>query len=190
MQLVYKACESATSRALPASGARALAAQDSPEECARKILEDLVKDGDHIVLGINPYADDLAKAIGAKTFNNGAYGTELPREMGMGERPIWTVGVERTVSNPNVRLTVSLDGVANAANADDALRLLLQRGETINGGDWATIRANGYGTAWEMIKLRTAVRLEQRSWSSIEWRMGGKQVYPERFKLPNGDPVP
>lgn len=41
-----------------------------------------------------------------------------------------------------------------------------------------------------MIKLRTAVRLGDRSWSSIEWRMGGKQVFPERFKLANGEPVP
>ncbi|MER6014534.1 polymorphic toxin type 27 domain-containing protein [Streptomyces bluensis] len=190
MQAVYKACESAASRARPAASARAFAAQSSNEECIRQVLKDLVKDGDHVVLGINPYADDLAKSIGAKTFNNGAYGTNLPREMGMGERPIWTVGVERTVSNPNVRLTVSLDGVAGAANADDALKLLLQWGESINGSDWELIRSSGYGTAWEMIKLRTAVRLGDRSWSSIEWRMGGKVVHPERFKLANGEPVP
>lgn len=190
MQTVYKACETAASRARPAASARAFAAQSSNEECIRQVLKGLVKDGDHVVLGINPYADDLAKSIGAKTFNNGAYGTNLPREMGMGERPIWTVGVERTVSNPNVRLTVSLDGVAGAANADDALKLLLQRGESINGSDWELIRSSGYGTAWEMIKLRTAVRLGQRSWSSIEWRMGGKVVHPERFKLANGEPVP
>lgn len=87
-----------------------------------------MKDGDHVVLGINPQADELAKSIGAKTFNNGAYGTNLPREMGMGDRPIWTVGVEMAVSNPNVRLTVSLDGVRDAANADDALKMLLERG--------------------------------------------------------------
>ncbi|MER7666395.1 polymorphic toxin type 27 domain-containing protein [Streptomyces sp. NPDC096193] len=89
-----------------------------------------------------------------------------------------------------MRLTVSLDGVAGAANADDALRKLLERGETIKGGDWELIRSSGFGTAWEMIKLRTAVRLGQRNWTSIEWRMGGKKVYPERFKLPNGEPVP
>ncbi|MFD4142912.1 hypothetical protein [Streptomyces sp. NPDC058572] len=38
--------------------------------------------------------------------------------------------------------------------------------------------------------LRTAVRLGQRNWTSVKWQMGGKQVYPERFKLPNGEPVP
>ena len=190
MQAVYKACESAAPRALRAAGARAFAAQSSNEECIRQVLKGLVKDGDHVVLGINPYADDLAKEIGAKTFNNGAYGTNLPRDMGMGERPIWTVGVERTVSNPNVRLTVSLDGVRGAANADDALRLLLERAETIKNSDWELIRSRGYGTAWEMMKLRTAVRVGDRSWSSIEWRMGGKVVHPERFKLANGEPVP
>ncbi|MFF3376511.1 polymorphic toxin type 27 domain-containing protein [Streptomyces sp. NPDC002680] len=190
MQAMFKACESATSRALPTVGTRVLAAQSSSQECIERVLRDLVKDGDHIVLGINPRADDLAMEIGARTFNNKVYGTDLPRGMGMGERPIWTVGVERTVSNPNVRLTVSLDGVAGATNADDALKLLLERGETIKGSDWATIRSDGYGTAWEMIKLRTAVRLGDRNWTSIEWQLGGKQVYPERFKLANGDPVP
>ncbi|MFF2964017.1 polymorphic toxin type 27 domain-containing protein [Streptomyces sp. NPDC057963] len=190
MQAVYEACETGTSRALPTAGARAFAAQSSPQECIETVLKGLVKDGDHVVLGINPYADDLAKTIGAKTFNNGAYGANLPREMGMGERLIWTVGVERTVSNPNVRLTVSLDGVAGATNADDALKRLLQRGETINGSDWEMIRSSGYGTAWEMTKLRTAVRLGDRSWSSIEWRMGGKEVFPERSKLAHGEPVP
>ncbi|MET9480691.1 polymorphic toxin type 27 domain-containing protein [Streptomyces sp. NPDC006638] len=190
MQAVYKACESASSRAPAASGARALAAQGSPQECIEKILKDLVKDGDHIVLGINPYADKLAKAIGADTFNNKAYGTNLPREMGMGERPIWTVGVERTVSNPNVKLSVSLDGVAGAANENEALSALLLRGETISGNDWELIRSSGYGTAWEMIKLRTAVRLGQRNWDSIDWHMGGKEVFPDPFKLANGEPVP
>ncbi|MFI6418261.1 polymorphic toxin type 27 domain-containing protein [Streptomyces sp. NPDC050842] len=190
MQVAFEACTSAASRAGPTVRVLAFAAQETPEECIQKILKDLVKDGDHVVLGINPYADDLARTIGAKTFNNGAYGTSLPRDMGMGERPIWTVGVERSVSNPNVRLTVSLDGVAGAANADEALKLLLQRGETIVGSDWKLIRSSGFGTAWEMIKLRTAVRTGARNWSSIEWRMGGKEVFPERFKLANGNPVP
>ncbi|WP_189149670.1 polymorphic toxin type 27 domain-containing protein [Streptomyces lacrimifluminis] len=190
MQAVFEACETGTSRSLLTVGARALAAQSSPQECIEKVLKDLVKDGDHVVLGINPHADKLAKAIGAKTFNNGAYGAELPRAMGMGERPIWTVGVERTVSNPNVRLTVSLDGVRGATNENEALKLLLERGETIKGSDWALIRSEGYGTAWEMIKLRTAVRLGQRDWKTITWRWDGKDVEPERFKLANGEPVP
>ncbi len=190
MQAVYEACESAPSRGLRAFAARALAAKGSPQECIDKVLRDLVNDGDHIVLGINPYADRLAKTIGADTFNSGAYGTNLPAEMGMGERPIWTVGVERTVGNPEVQLTVSLDGVVGAADENEALSLLLQRGETIKGSNWELIRSPGYGTAWEMIKLRSAVRLGERDWKSITWYWGGEPVKPERFKLANGKPVP
>ena len=163
--------------------------------CADGFLRDLVRDGDHIVLGVNPYSDKLATAVGGRTFNGKEFGTELSESLGMGIRPLWTVGVERAVSNPNVTLSVSLDGVQGARTADEALTLLLQRGETITPNDWAAIRSTGYGTAWEMIKLRTAVRLEQRSWSSIEWHMTdetGKvvRVYPQRFKYPNGELVP
>ncbi|QIP84587.1 hypothetical protein GLX30_11725 [Streptomyces sp. Tu 2975] len=164
-------------------------------ECVDAILADLVRNGDHIVLGVNPYSDDLAKALGGRTFNGKNFGNELPEALGLGVRPIWTLGVESAVANSNVRLSVSLDGVAGARTADEALDLLLKRGETIKDSDWATIRASGYGTAWEMIKLRTAVRLEQRSWSSIEWHMTDEagnvvRVFPERFRYANGVPVP
>ncbi|MFJ6442641.1 polymorphic toxin type 27 domain-containing protein [Streptomyces sp. NPDC091649] len=164
-------------------------------DCTETFLRDLVKDGDHIVLGVNPGSDDLARAIGGHTFNGKAYADELSDGLGMGIRPLWTLGVEKAVSNPNVKISVSLDGVAGAKNADEALDLLLQRGETIKASDWATIRTEGYGTAWEMIKLRTAVRLEQRTWKSIRWyRTNGDnkvaEVFPERFKYPNGEPVP
>ncbi|WP_435883619.1 polymorphic toxin type 27 domain-containing protein [Streptomyces rubiginosohelvolus] len=165
------------------------------DDCADTFLSDLVKDGDHIVLGINPGSDDLAKVIGGHTFNGKAYSDELSESLGMGIRPLWTVGVERAVSNRNVKISVSLDGVAGAKNADEALDLLLQRGETIKESDWATIRSSGYGTAWEMIKLRTAVRLDRRPWKSIRWyRTNGDnkvvEVFPERFKYANGEPVP
>ncbi|MFD9565244.1 polymorphic toxin type 27 domain-containing protein [Streptomyces sp. NPDC059994] len=168
-------------------------------ECIDAILKDLVNDGDHILLGINPMADDLAESLGARTFNGKSFGRELPEGLGMGKRPIWTVGVERAVSNPRVPITVSLDGVEGAKTVDEALELLLKRGETIKPGDWETVRSRGYGTAWEMTKLRTAVRLGEgeggRNWSSIQWYMTNAEgkavrVRPERFKLANGTPVP
>ncbi|WP_328695568.1 polymorphic toxin type 27 domain-containing protein [Streptomyces sp. NBC_00342] len=174
----------------------AAAGADDVTECARKFLKDLVKDGDHVVLGVNPYSDDLAKTIpGAHTFNGDQYSAELSAGLGMGQRAIWTVGVEDAVANPNVKISVSLDGVPGAKNADEALALLLQRGETIKNSDWAVIQSEGYGTAWEMIKLRSAVRLENRTWSSIEWHMTNDKgkvvtVKPERFKYPNGELVP
>ncbi|KUO16635.1 polymorphic toxin type 27 domain-containing protein [Streptomyces dysideae] len=164
-------------------------------DCLDAILKDLVKDGDHIILGVNPGSDDLARSLGGRTFNGRAFADELPEGMGMGVRPVWTVGVERTVKNPNVELSVSLDGVQGAKTADEALEMLLKRGETIKAGDWQTVTSSGYGTAWEMVQLRTAVRLENRSWSSIKWyRTNAKgeveRVFPERFKYPNGEPVP
>ncbi|MFF4491056.1 polymorphic toxin type 27 domain-containing protein [Streptomyces sp. NPDC001544] len=164
-------------------------------DCIEAILKDLAKDGDRIFLGIAPWVDDLAKSLGGTTFNGDAFATELPEALGMGKRPIWTVGVERAVSNPAVDLSVSLDGVQGAATADEALTKLLQRGETITPGDWETVRRNGYGTAWEMTQLRKSVRLGDRSWSSIKWyRTNAKgvveRVFPERFKYANGEPVP
>ncbi|WP_436841724.1 polymorphic toxin type 27 domain-containing protein [Streptomyces cyaneofuscatus] len=164
-------------------------------DCTKTFLSDLVKDGDHIVLGVNPGSDDLAKAVGGYTFNGKAYADELSESLGLGIRPLWTVGVEQAVSKANVKISVSLDGVAGAKSADEALDLLLERGATIKAGDWATIRSNGFGTAWEMIKLRTAVRMEQRTWKSIRWyRTNGDnkvvEVFPKRFTYDNGTPVP
>ncbi|WP_306327063.1 polymorphic toxin type 27 domain-containing protein, partial [Streptomyces venezuelae] len=166
------------------------------EKC-RRILKDIVKDGDRVVLGINPHSDDLTKLPGGPggfTFNNGDYGTKLPREMGLGERPIWTIGVEEAVANPNVRISVTLDGVPGAANADEALNALLKRGEGLNPTDWDTIAARGNGTAWEMTKLRAAVRRDVRGWKTIDWWMTNSEgkvvrVYPEKWKYANGDPV-
>jgi hypothetical protein len=169
-------------------------------DCLDELIKDLVKDGDHILLGINPFADAMVEeggvlfGTGARTFNLKAFGTELPEGMGMGQRPIWTVGVERAVRNPNVELTVSLDGVTGATTETAALEKLLQRGETIKPNDWETVRSNGFGTAWEMTQLRTAVRTGARKWSSIKWYMTkeGKvtEVHPEPFKLADGRPIP
>ncbi|GAV40758.1 hypothetical protein Saa2_03653 [Streptomyces acidiscabies] len=165
-------------------------------ECVDDLLRDLVRDGDHIVLGVNPFSDGLAGQLSgsARTFNGKAFGAELTEDRGMGVRALWTVGVERAVANPNVELAVTLDGVEGARTADEALEALLQRGEKIKPGDWATVQSSGYGTAWEMTKLRTAVRTGDREWSSITWYMNdGKEfvkVYPQKFRLPNGEPIP
>ncbi|MFJ8492024.1 polymorphic toxin type 27 domain-containing protein [Streptomyces sp. NPDC094038] len=164
-------------------------------ECLEAILKDLVNDGDHVILGINPFGDELARSLGGRTFNGRAFADELPEGMGMGIRPVWTVGVERAVANPNVELSVTLDGIQGANTADEALDALLARGETIKAGDWETVRSNGFGTAWEMVTLRRAVRLGDRNWSSIKWFMTNGEgnvvrVHPERFKLANGQPVP
>ncbi|MEU3073469.1 polymorphic toxin type 27 domain-containing protein [Streptomyces laurentii] len=193
MQTVLKACETAA-RAAPTVGARALAVSGSTEECIRQALRDLVKDKDHIVLGINPGSDDLTKIVGGRTFNGKEFGIQLPAGMGMGERPLWTVGVDQAVSNSTVRISVSLDGVAGAKNADEALNMLLARGETITNNDWGIIRSRGYGTAWEMVRLRAACRTEARTWKSIDWYMTNaegkvEQVFPERFTYANGVPV-
>ncbi|WP_280865566.1 polymorphic toxin type 27 domain-containing protein [Streptomyces sp. SAI-127] len=197
-QRVGVACEVADTATFKVASYSVMAAS-SDDEIVKKcqaILKDLVKDGDHIVLGVNagknnPGSDNLAGVVGGQTFNGKPYDIELPASMGLGVRPIWTVGVERAVSNPNVKITVSLDGVQGAENADDALKLLLARGETITGSDWEVIRSGGYGTAWEMVKLRTAVRVGDRNWRSIEWRMWNPDtkkydvVKPERFSYPN-----
>ncbi|MDV9187820.1 polymorphic toxin type 27 domain-containing protein, partial [Streptomyces sp. SR27] len=200
------ACDTANTGTFKLAAFSVAAVDDDVVKECTKILSDLVKDGDHITLGVNPYSDDLAKSVGAQTFNNKAFGTNLPAAMGMGERPIWTVGVERAVANPNVELSVTLDGVAGAKNADEALTLLLQRGETIPNSDWELIRKTGYGTAWEMTKLRAALRMEYRKWASIKWYMAklddagkpvldanGKRVfervYPTKLTYANGTPV-
>ncbi|MGW1013131.1 polymorphic toxin type 27 domain-containing protein [Streptomyces termitum] len=182
-----------------ASFSVASSGDDLVKKCAA-ILAGLVKDGDHVVLGINPYSDDLAKSLGGQTFNNKEmYGIELPESMGLGKRAIWTVGVERAVSNPNVKLSVSLDGVEGAATADQALAKLLERGDSIPDSSWKLIQDGGYGTAWEMVKLRTALRMEYRKWASIDWymtvrdpdtgKMVVKQVYPTKLTYNNGTPV-
>ncbi|MFD3571833.1 polymorphic toxin type 27 domain-containing protein, partial [Streptomyces sp. NPDC058667] len=195
-----EACKAADAATFGAAGFKAAASfsassgNDELIEKCREILKDIVKDGDHIILGINPHSDDLRGVVGGRTFNNQEYGTLLPDDMGMGVRPIWTVGVEYAVSNRTVRISVSLDGVPGATNADEALNLLLQRGEGIKRGDWEAVRQAGNGTAWEMTKLKSSVRVDDRGWKSIDWWMTDKdgkvvQVYPERWKYANGQPV-
>ncbi|MFG2778412.1 polymorphic toxin type 27 domain-containing protein [Streptomyces prunicolor] len=199
-QRVGVACEVADTATLKVASFSVMAASsdDAIVKKCQEVLKDIVKDGDHIVLGVNggpnkPGSDSLAAAIGGDTFNNKVFGTELPASMGMGSRALWTVGVERAVERPGVKISVSLDGLG-AKDADEALNLLLSRGETISDSNWELIQKGGYGTAWEMIKLRTAVRMEYRNWASIDWYMTNAEgkavrVYPQKFTYANGTPV-
>ncbi|MGW6393357.1 polymorphic toxin type 27 domain-containing protein [Streptomyces sp. NPDC055103] len=201
-----EACETVDTATFKVVSFSVAAASDDVVKKCTEVLTDLVKDGDHIVLGVNPGSDALATSVGGRTFNDDLYGTQLPASMGLGERAIWTVGVERAVVNSNVELSVSLDGVAGAKNADEALTLLLARGDTIPNSDWTLIQKQGYGTAWEMVKLRAALRMEYRKWDSIKWYMikldeagkpvldaAGKpvfeRVHPTRLTYANGTPV-
>ncbi|MFD9574191.1 hypothetical protein ACFWBI_30725 [Streptomyces sp. NPDC059982] len=59
---------------------------DVVKKCA-KILADLVKDGDHIVLGINPFSDDLAGAVGGRTSTTRCTASSCPRAWGWGSVP-------------------------------------------------------------------------------------------------------
>jgi hypothetical protein len=199
-QRVGAACEVADTVTSKVASYSVMAASsdDAIVKKCQEILKDIVKDGDHIVLGVNggpdrPGSESLAAAIGGRTFNNKVYGTELPESMGMGRRALWTVGVERAVDRPGVKISVSLDGLGTK-DPDEALRLLLARGETIPDSNWELIQKGGYGTAWEMIKLRTAVRMERRNWASIDWYMTNAEgravkVFPQKFTYANGTPV-
>ncbi|MEU8545045.1 polymorphic toxin type 27 domain-containing protein [Streptomyces sp. NPDC048717] len=197
-------CETAGAATLKVATLSMASSRSDMLDCFKAMVSNLVKNGDHIVLGVNPHSDGLVKAIEdgvvtsshgpAKTFNGPAYGPELPEELGYGVRSLWTVGVENAIANPKVNISVILDGVEGATTADEALTLLLERGEKIPANNWTIIQAGGNGTAWEMAKLRTAVRTGDRNWNSIEWWMtiDGKltKVDPKRFLKLDGTPVP
>ncbi|GAA2520316.1 RICIN domain-containing protein [Streptomyces longisporus] len=147
-------------------------------ECLEQIVNELVKDGDHIVLGINPYSDRLAAETlggtgglsgpGARTFNNKLLGRPAPNGDG---RPIWMAGVEKALDNRSVKLSISLDGVPDAKTAAEALNKLVERGKPLVGGDWRAVAELGSnnGTAWEMATLRLKVILGRRDFDAIDW---------------------
>ncbi|MFG2951871.1 polymorphic toxin type 27 domain-containing protein [Streptomyces adustus] len=147
-------------------------------ECLEGIVKELVKDGDHIVLGINPYSDQLASKTlggtgglsgpGARTFNQKILGRPAPNGDG---RPIWMVGVEKALDNKAVKLSISLDGVPDAKTAAEALDKLVERGKPLVGGDWETVARLGSnnGTAWEMATLRLKVILGRQDFDAIDW---------------------
>ncbi|MFD5077796.1 polymorphic toxin type 27 domain-containing protein [Streptomyces sp. NPDC058371] len=147
-------------------------------ECLEGIVNELVKDGDHIVLGINPYSDTLAKetlggtgglsGAGARTFNNRLLGKAAPGGDG---RPIWMVGVEKALDNESVKLSISLDGISGAKTPTEALNKLVERGKPLVGGDWRAVATPGSnnGTAWEVATLRLKVILGRRNFEAVDW---------------------
>ncbi|MFF3768885.1 polymorphic toxin type 27 domain-containing protein [Streptomyces sp. NPDC002232] len=140
-------------------------------ECTQAIIGDLVREGDHIVLGVNPYSDTLAESLkgGARTFNaREPYGSPHPSGDG---RPIWMVAVESAFETPNVTLSITLDGVADATSADRAIQLLLERGKPLIGPDWRLAAQGGNGTAWEIATLRLKVLRGFKNWDDIKWYM-------------------
>ncbi|WP_330289046.1 polymorphic toxin type 27 domain-containing protein [Streptomyces sp. NBC_00576] len=147
-------------------------------ECLKALADNLVRDGDHIVLGINPYSETLARGtLGgtgglsgawARTFNHKLLGRPAPGGDG---RPIWMVGVEKALDNRSVKLSISLDGVVDAKTAAEALSKLVERGKPLVGGDWQTVaRVNSNnGTAWEVATLRLKVILGRRDFEAVDW---------------------
>lgn len=147
-------------------------------ECLEGVVRELVKDGDHIVLGINPFSDMLAKETlggtgglsgpGARTFNSKLLGRPAPNGDG---RPIWMVGVDKALDNPSVKLSISLDGVPDAKTAADALNKLVERGKPLVGGNWQAVAMPGSnsGTAWEVATLRLKVILGRRDFDAVDW---------------------
>ncbi|WP_460064944.1 polymorphic toxin type 27 domain-containing protein [Streptomyces sp. YKOK-I1] len=147
-------------------------------DCLKGIVDNLVKDGDHIVLGINPYSDRLASEFlggtgglsgpGARTFNLKILGEAAPNSDG---RPIWMAGVEKALDNKSVKLSISLDGVPGAKTAAEALDKLVERGKPLVGGDWRKVaeRGSNNGTAWEVATLRLKVILGRRNFEAVDW---------------------
>ncbi|MFD7162217.1 polymorphic toxin type 27 domain-containing protein [Streptomyces violascens] len=149
-------------------------------ECLEALLKDLVADGDHIALGINPMVDKLAAKIGARTFNGDAFAKPVPLA---GGRPAWMVGVPEAIERAGVKLSVSLDGVAGATSPEQALNMLIERGKPLVGGGWEEAAKGGNGTAWEMATLRLKVILGKRTWSSVDWYWNGAKV--ENMPIPD-----
>ncbi|MFF1477326.1 polymorphic toxin type 27 domain-containing protein [Streptomyces sp. NPDC058301] len=145
--------------------------------CLEAVIKDLVKDGDHIVLGINPMVDRLAPTIAGRTFNGPAFAEQLELA---GGKPAWMVGVEEAIQNSAVKLSVSLDGVTGAKSAEQALDMLVERGRPLVGADWRLATQWGNGTAWEMATLRLKVLLGKRTWESVDWYWEGSPYKPAR----------
>ncbi|MFJ5882960.1 polymorphic toxin-type HINT domain-containing protein [Kitasatospora cineracea] len=136
------------------------------------VLVHNICDAEHLVLGIkeysNPLAVDLrdAGAEGAYTLNDSVYGDIQPSG-----RPKWMEEVSRVAVDPNIRLSVTLDGLPGET-AEEAFQNAYIRG--VKAGDAGG--ANGsFGTAWEMSVIGRSVFLHAddasygRPWSSIQF---------------------
>ena len=130
---------------------------------------------DHVVLGVNPYSDDLAASLRAggdeyaHTFNNGSFGTP-----GISGRPKWMEGVEEAIGNGNTKISVTLNGIPGGS-AGEKFAAAYRRGVPLQ-GDWRAASQSGNGTAWELAKLGNAVRFGRREWGGIDFYYGGEKV--------------
>ncbi|MFF2580073.1 polymorphic toxin type 27 domain-containing protein [Streptomyces goshikiensis] len=127
--------------------------------------------GDHIVLGMNPGSDNLADALGGRTFNQRPLGKPDPANPNWS---LWMSGVDLALGTKGIKISVNLDGVSGAKNANAALDTLINTGKPLIGKSAEEIEGNG--TAWEMATLRLKVITGQREWGTIEWYFGGKNV--------------
>jgi hypothetical protein len=128
---------------------------------------------DHVVLGMNPGADDLTEQLAAKdpmahNFNGKAFGSPDPDSDG---RPLWMSRVSSAIGRGTTKLSVSLDGVEGAENATDALNSLVKQGMPLVGKHFSEVYGNG--TAWEMALLRLSVITGKRSFSDVDFYFGG-----------------
>ncbi|WP_433431503.1 polymorphic toxin-type HINT domain-containing protein [Nonomuraea sp. CA-141351] len=142
-------------------------------------IEDVLKLGDNLVLGIGKYGDDLAETLNAKnpaglafTLNKRGEGLGDLVPGGGGQR-LWMAAVSEAVGRPQIKISFTLDGVYTddameqlAKTPDEALTALLARADKIPGGNWEMVAdpRNNLGTAWEMGRLRTAYRMGYRDW--------------------------
>ncbi|MEV6039668.1 polymorphic toxin-type HINT domain-containing protein [Nonomuraea sp. NPDC052116] len=137
-------------------------------------VDEVVRSGDHLVLGIGRHSDALAARLNregtagtAFTVNGDVLGAPIPHGDGM---PIWMGVVDRVVPNREYRLSISLDGVyvdedltRLATTADEAMTALLTRADKIK--SWRDVKdGSDLGTVWEMGRLRTAHRTDARPW--------------------------
>ncbi|WP_430791868.1 polymorphic toxin type 27 domain-containing protein, partial [Actinoplanes sp. G11-F43] len=138
----------------------------------------------HVVLGVNPHSDDLAKAFrdagdpSAHTFND-RYKYGIP---GVSGRPLWMEKVEEAIGDSSKKLSVTLDGLPGAT-PEEAFANAYRRGLPIV-GSWKIASGSGNGTAWEMAKLGNRIlrpRDGDRQWEEIDfyWQKKKLDVFPE-----------
>ncbi|WP_412543080.1 polymorphic toxin type 27 domain-containing protein [Longispora sp. K20-0274] len=140
----------------------------------------------HVVLGLNPYSDNLVTWLrsmppddggdpNAINYNGPAYRPPYPSGDG---RPTWMVLVANAISDRKTRISVTLDGVKvdnknYASSPEEALNALLRQGRPLVGKHWSKVY--GAGTSWEMALLRLSVLRGARPWSTIDWYWHGEK---------------
>jgi hypothetical protein len=130
----------------------------------------------HVCMGVNPHSDDLAKEIGAHTFNGDPWGS-TNTDSGL---PLWVRGVIAAAKDNSTKISFTLDGLYGAdgklaASAQDAFDVNLARGRLLSPED---ALLGGNGTAWELATVVRSTFLGEnpRAWTSIDWYWQGSIV--------------